>query len=164
MTTDTLPTVGIEKLIANLEASQSYFNKSTSELSEEDSGYKPTEDMMTVAQQVAHTAHSIDWFLDGAVNDEGFDLDFEGSFAKPMGITSLKAAKDWLDESFRRAFNLLRTRPEEFWDSTLPEGPVMGGQPRSNVIAGIVEHTAHHRGALSVYTRTAGKVPPMPYM
>jgi uncharacterized damage-inducible protein DinB len=26
-----------------------------------------------------------------------------------------------------------------------------------------VEHTAHHRGALTVYSRLLGKVPPMPY-
>jgi uncharacterized damage-inducible protein DinB len=27
----------------------------------------------------------------------------------------------------------------------------------------MVEHTAHHRGALTVYSRKLGKVPPMPY-
>jgi len=28
----------------------------------------------------------------------------------------------------------------------------------------MVEHTAHHRGALTVYSRVLGKVPAMPYM
>jgi hypothetical protein len=27
----------------------------------------------------------------------------------------------------------------------------------------MVEHTAHHRGALTAYSRLLGKVPPMPY-
>jgi len=31
------------------------------------------------------------------------------------------------------------------------------------VINAIVDHTAHHRGALSVYARLPGKVPMMPY-
>jgi uncharacterized damage-inducible protein DinB len=40
----------------------------------------------------------------------------------------------------------------------------MGGEPRISILFGILEHTAHHRGALSVYTRLCGKVPLMPYM
>ena len=40
----------------------------------------------------------------------------------------------------------------------------MGGQPVSDVFWGLVDHTAHHRGALTVYARLLGKVPPMPYM
>ncbi|MFP6582212.1 MAG: DinB family protein [Candidatus Hydrogenedentota bacterium] len=41
---------------------------------------------------------------------------------------------------------------------------IMGSVPKHVVLGGIVEHTAHHRGALTVYTRLAGKVPAMPYM
>ena len=47
---------------------------------------------------------------------------------------------------------------------TLPEGPVMGGAPRLAAVSAIVEHTAHHRGALTVYSRLAGYTPNMPYM
>ena len=39
----------------------------------------------------------------------------------------------------------------------------MSGAPRLAVVSGIVDHTAHHRGALSVYCRLLNKVPPMPY-
>jgi uncharacterized damage-inducible protein DinB len=39
----------------------------------------------------------------------------------------------------------------------------MGGQPISDIVWAMVEHTAHHRGALTVYSRQLGKVPPMPY-
>jgi len=39
----------------------------------------------------------------------------------------------------------------------------MGGRPLFEIIGAMVEHTAHHRGALAVYTRLLGKVPPMPY-
>ncbi len=28
---------------------------------------------MTVAQQVAHTAHTLNWFVEGAFRPEGFD-------------------------------------------------------------------------------------------
>ena len=39
----------------------------------------------------------------------------------------------------------------------------MGGQPIGDIVWSIVEHTAHHRGALTVYSRLLGKVPIMPY-
>ena len=34
----------------------------------------------------------------------------------------------------------------------------------SVVVSAITDHTAHHRGALTVYARVSGLVPPMPYM
>jgi uncharacterized damage-inducible protein DinB len=40
----------------------------------------------------------------------------------------------------------------------------MGGAPRLAVFVAIADHTAHHRGALAVYARLNGIVPPMPYM
>ena len=43
-------------------------------------------------------------------------------------------------------------------------GPIMGGAPRMAIISAITDHTAHHRGALTVYARVSGLVPPMPYM
>jgi uncharacterized damage-inducible protein DinB len=39
----------------------------------------------------------------------------------------------------------------------------MGGQPITDIVWAMVEHTAHHRGALTVYSRELGKVPVMPY-
>ena len=58
-------------------ASKDFFDRSTRVLDEADSGFRPQADMMTVAQQVAHTAQTIDWFIEGASRPEGFDLDFE---------------------------------------------------------------------------------------
>ena len=53
---------------------------------------------------------------------------------------------------------------EAAWVEPLPPGPIMGGLPRLAVFGALTDHTAHHRGALSVYARLLGKVPPMPYM
>jgi uncharacterized damage-inducible protein DinB len=46
----------------------------------------------------------------------------------------------------------------------LPPGPVMGGMPRMAIVGAIQDHTAHHRGALTVYSRLCGHTPAMPYM
>ncbi len=48
-------------------------------------------------------------------------------------------------------------------EQPLPQGPIMGGAPRSAVVGAISDHTAHHRGALAVYARLLGKTPKMPY-
>lgn len=144
-------------------SSQEYFERSTRVLVEADSGFRPREGMMTVAQQVAHAAHTINWFIDGVTRPEGFDLDFEKQAIEYIGVTSLAAARQKLQAAYANAVRVVRSlRPEEL-ARPLP-GPIMAGQPVSDVVMGIVEHTAHHRGALTVYSRELGKVPQMPYM
>jgi uncharacterized damage-inducible protein DinB len=144
-------------------ASKEFFDRSTRVLDEADSGFRPQAGMMTVAQQVAHTAQTIDWFIEGASRSEGFDLDFEKAARALGSVTSLAAARQALETAYANAVRFLRSSTPENLAHPLPDGPVMGGQPVSDIVWGIVEHTAHHRGALTVYTRQLGKVPPMPY-
>ncbi len=145
-------------------AGQQFFDRSTSVLEEADSTFRPRDGMMTAAQQVAHTAQTLDWFIQGASRAEGFDLDFERQAADLAAVTSLAAARASLAAAFRNAVAFLRARSPEDLARPLPPGPVMGGQPVANIVWAIIEHTAHHRGALTVYSRLLGKTPPMPYM
>ena len=112
---------------------------------------------------VAHTAQTLDWFIEGASRPEGFDLDFEKHAQVTAGVTSLAAARQMLETAYANAIHFLRSRSPEDLARPLPPGPIMGGQPVSDIVWAMVEHTAHHRGALSVYSRLLGKVPPMPY-
>ncbi len=144
-------------------ASQDFFQRSTSVLEEADSGFRPREGMMTVAQHVGHTAHTIEWFIEGAARPEGFDLDFAKMAAVIDAVTSLDAARKWLATAYANAVQFLRSQSPADLAKPLPPGPVMGGQPISDIVWAMVEHTAHHRGALTVYSRELGKVPPMPY-
>jgi uncharacterized damage-inducible protein DinB len=146
-----------------LVASQDFFERSTRVLDEADSGFRPREGMMTVAQQVAHAAQTLDWFIEGASRPEGFDLDFEKHAKALEAMTSLAAARQMLTAAYANAIQFLRARSAEDLAQPLPPGPVMGGQPISDIVWAMVEHTAHHRGALTVYSREIGKVPPMPY-
>jgi uncharacterized damage-inducible protein DinB len=144
-------------------ASKDFFERSTRVLDEADSGFRPREGMMTVAQQVAHTAHTLDWFIEGVSRPEGFNLDFE-KLAKVLdGVTSLAAARQMLETAFANSVQFLRSRSAQDLSQPLPPGPIMGGQPISDIVWAMVEHTAHHRGALTVYSRQLGKMPPMPY-
>jgi len=149
--------------VKQLLASKEFFERSTRVLDEADSGFRPREGMMTVAQQVWHAAQTLDWFVEGATRSEGFDLDFE-KIAKAVGaVTSLAAARKLFETASANALQFFRSQSPEDLARPLPPGPVMGGQPVSDIVWAMVEHTAHHRGALTVYSRELGKVPPMPY-
>jgi uncharacterized damage-inducible protein DinB len=157
------PTTHIDQFSKELLASQDFFARSTRVLEEADSNFRPQDGMMTAAQQVAHVAMTIDWFIQGASRPEGFDLDFEKAAKEMDKVNSLSAARAMLDASYKRAVEFVSSQTPEQMSAPLPPGPVMGGEPTGDIIWGIVEHTAHHRGALTMYSRLLGKVPPMPY-
>jgi uncharacterized damage-inducible protein DinB len=152
------------ELIHQLHSSQEFFNRSTGVLEESDSAFRPTPAMMTAVQQVTHVAHTITWFMDGALSPKGFDLDFEKAAKEIEAVTSLAAAREMLATAYSSAISRLKTLSSVDLAKPLPPGPVMGGQPTADIFWGIIEHTAHHRGALTVYSRLLGKVPAMPYM
>ena len=150
--------------VQQLQAAKEYFDRSTRCLTEEDSTFAPSEGAMTAAQQVAHVGQTVDWFMEGAFRPEGFDMDFEGMGAEIMKVESLTAAREWLDKSFAAASEKISSTSAEELAVRLPEGPIMGGQPRFTIVGAISDHTSHHRGALTVYSRLRGHTPEMPYM
>lgn len=150
-------------IAGQLKVTKEFFDRSTRALTEEDSNFKAYPDAFTVAQQVAHTAQTIDWFFEGAFRPECFDLDFETAAKEMMAVTSLAAAREMLDKSFAKAIETATSKSAEEWAACLPPNPIMGELPRYVIISSLVDHTAHHRGALTVYTRLLGKIPPMPY-
>lgn len=146
-----------------LEAAREQFRLSSSQLEESVSGYRPAEEMMTVAQHVAHAAQVIDWLREGAFSAEGFDLDFDPQIARVMATTSLREAQRWFEESISHSIEKFGALEDADLLRLLPDGPVMGGLPRLMVPAAIAEHTSHHRGALAVYARMKGIRPSSPY-
>lgn len=147
-----------------LSESKEYFDRSTRVLDESDSAFAPSEGMFTASQQVAHAAQTLEWFFQGAFAAEGFDLDFERMDKQVRATTSLAAARAWMDRACEAAHAAVRAHGEAEWAAPLPAGPIMGGLPRHAILSAVMDHTAHHRGALTVYARLRGKVPAMPYM
>lgn len=147
-----------------LKDTKDYFDRSTRCLEEADSGFAPTEGAMTTAQQVAHAAQTVDWFMEGAFRSEGFDMDFEASAKKILAVESLAAARQWLDRSFAAAIELTESKSGAELMEPIAPGMVMGGAPRVAIYTGIQDHTAHHRGVLTVHSRMCGHTPAMPYM
>lgn len=152
-----------EGLIEQLKSISDFFERSTSCLAEEDSNYSPVDGMFTAAQQMAHAAQTIDWFVEGMFDPSGFDLDFEKHTKAVLACESLESAREWFGAAVEKALNVIGGKTEEELQQSLPDGLVMGGAPRFAVVSAISDHTAHHRGALTVYSRLLGKVPKMPY-
>jgi uncharacterized damage-inducible protein DinB len=139
-----------------------FLDRTLSVFDEEDSGFSPMMDQYTVAQHVAHVAQTIDWFIAGGFG-EGFDLDFAAHDAEVRQYTSLEQAHNWLERAVENAAHTLAEASAEEMMQPLPDGPVLGGEPRAAVVGAICEHTAHHRGALAVYARLLKRKPPIPY-
>ncbi len=146
-----------------LKQSLQYFSRTCSVFQEKDARFAPTPSQFTVAQQVAHVAQTIDWFVEGAFRPQGFDLDFAAHQAAVRRVESLSEAFTWLARSIDAAAADIGRRSEAEMAAPIAAGPIMGGLPRAAIIGAITEHMAHHRGALSVYARLLGYAPPMPY-
>ena len=142
---------------------EKFFNNTISCFEEKDAGFAPKPGMFTVVQHIAHTAHTVHWFMKGAFDPNGFDLDFEKLAKETNHITTLAAAKDWMHKNCLEAEAIIRSKTME--DFRVPiAGKIMGGAPRLAIFEAMADHTAHHRGALSVYARLLGKTPQMPYV
>ena len=153
-----------EMLIQQLRMAKSFFDNSMKCFSEADSGFSPTPEMFTTAQQVAHVAQTIDWFMDGAFKESGFDMNWDAHMAEVKAVVSLKSASDWLNRSIENAVLKIEKSDKSDWHQPIADGPIMGGAPRFVIGGALSDHTAHHRGSLAVYARLLGKIPPMPYV
>lgn len=152
-----------ETMLETITETKEYFERSTRVLEEANSTFAPKDGMFTVSQMVAHVAQTIEWFVQGAFAPGGFDMDFEGMDKKVRAVTSLKAAQEWMGRACASAKKTVEAKSEADWAAPLPQGPIMGGLPRTAIFPAIADHTAHHRGALTVYSRLLNKVPLMPY-
>lgn len=152
-----------EGLKGQILAAAEFFERSTRKLSEEDSNFTPAPGTFTAAQQVAHAAQTIDWFMEGAFDPKGFGMDFETAERKVREVKSLTEARASFRRAVDSALKVIDARSAAEWNAPLPKDTIMGGQPRASIFSGITDHTAHHRGSLVVYTRALGKEPLNPY-
>jgi uncharacterized damage-inducible protein DinB len=153
-----------QQALNELRSAHEFFNRSTRNLTEAQSTFAPADGMMTAAQQMAHVAHTIDWFLEGAFRPEGFDQNWEEHARIVGSYTSIEKARAWFERAVANATTKVTSMTDADLLAPIPDGPIMGGAPRIAIFSAITDHTAHHRGALTVYARLNGIVPPMPYI
>lgn len=151
-----------EGLIEQLKTQEKFFLNTISCLTEEDSGFKPKEEMYTVAQHIGHAAETVTWFLEGAFGEKGFDMNFDGYEERMKKYSSLNACIKEFKENVAKGTKLINEVNEGELVAPIT-AQIMTGAPKLAVVGAIVDHTAHHRGALAVYARLLGKKPQMPY-
>lgn len=151
-----------QEALASIAPIHKFFDRSTRCLGEDDSAFRPREGMLRVAEHVAQVAQVIDWFRVGALEDS-WDMDFEAAVQAVAKVTSLQEARQYLADACDRLKAALEATSEARLAEMLPDNPILPGRPRYHLIEAIVDHTAHHRGALTVYARLLGKTPDMPY-
>ena len=151
-----------EGLIEQLKTQEKFFLNTINCLTESNSSFKPDEEMYTVAQHVGHAAETVDWFLQGAFGERGFEMDFENYDERMKKYTSFDDCVKQFKNAVANGIEKLKEVPDS--ELLVPiEGEIMKGAPKMAVVGGITDHTAHHRGALAVYARLLGKKPQMPY-
>jgi uncharacterized damage-inducible protein DinB len=152
-----------EGLIKELEIQQTFLLNTINCLAEENSDFRPKEKMYTVAQHVGHAAETIDWFIEGAFGDKGFDMNFE-NYEERMKekYNSFDDSVKLLKDATARGIETIKNASDAELMAPIT-GEIMKGAPSLAVVGAITDHTAHHRGALSVYARLLDKTPKMPY-
>ena len=124
--------------------------------------FRPADGMMDVAQQVNHVARTIDWFREGGFGArlDQHRAEFDAGHPAPVNRAAARAARARAYETF---ITLLESRTPEQLMEPLPPNAIMDGAPRVTAVHACNDHTAHHRGVLSVYLRLLGVTPAMVY-
>ena len=132
------------------------------DITPENGEFRPTDESMTAVQQIRHIAGTVRWFREGAFG-KGFDADFEKAAAEVAKPATLDQALKELNETYDDFIAFLESQSAEELAKPMADNPFMGNSPRFVVVTACNEHTAHHRGALTVYLRLVGVTPTMAY-
>ena len=133
------------------------------DLKPEHGGFRPVDEMMTVSQQIKHIALTTRWFYSKALGT-GFDFaSFEEYLEEMKKPITLREALDLLNETYDESISAFEKMTGEEFDEVVKDDPMLGTFRKSDMILYNNEHTAHHRGALSVYLRLKGITPRMIY-
>lgn len=145
-----------------LRSDQHFLDNILADFTEQDADFQPTGEMMNVAQQVHHIAHTIDWFREGAFTGN-YDMDFEAQNTEAAKPRKLSDAKAELAAAYARLCDALAPLSAADMAKPMPDNPILGPAPLWHLVPAVIGHTSHHRGALSVYLRLLGRTPRMVY-
>lgn len=145
-----------------LQSERSFLMKIVAGFKPEEGDFAPVEGMMSVAQQIRHIADTVNWFRRGAFEGE-FNMDFTALEARLREEVALEEAVAELNAAYDGYDAFLRTLESNALGEPMAMNPILGAAPRSAAITAQADHTAHHRGALTVYLRLLGRKPEVIY-
>ncbi|WP_164013052.1 DinB family protein [Pyxidicoccus trucidator] len=174
--------------VQKLRMHREFFHRTLECFRDEDASFRVAPETMTAAGQVLHAAAAIEFFLSGVFGvfegwsamsqrQRGF-VDMSWTQGTNTGIEerstapevqeagrSLKKAAELFDRSMDSASAMFGARTmEELVQVPLPPNPIFPPWfTASHVFEILIDHTAHHRGALAQYARGLGLEPKIPY-
>jgi len=151
-----------EDIVRRVEEARHNFLRVVEPLDESNSSYCPTPDMWTAAEQVFHAGSGINWFREG-IFGAGFAEAHEAHAKDESEAKSLKHAVDHFNGAMDLLIDALNKVDDSVFKEPVPEDAPINGK-KGDVISNILDHTAHHRGALQTYVRLLGKTPNSPYL
>lgn len=141
---------------------QKFFNKVVGQFKPDNAEFRPLPEMYSVVEQIRHTGLTVHWFIEGAYG-AGFNMDFEGFEKAVRQPCTFAEAAAGFDKACDDAVAIIEAGADDALLQPLPENPIFGPVPRVTVLGALSDHTAHHRGSLSVYLRLVGITPRMVY-
>ncbi len=151
-----------QQIVQQMRKEEQFLHNIIDDFSTEQGDFAPAEGMMTVAQQIHHIAYTVDWFREGAFG-AGFNMDFEALEAEVRRPITLQEALGELKATYDAYVASLEPMSEQELMAPMAPNPIFGEAPKVAVLSAQADHTAHHRGALSVYLRLLGITPKMIY-
>lgn len=182
--------MGGNVMAMRLQRHKGFFHRTVSCFEEKDATFRPRDNMLSVAGQIMHVTAAIELTLSGLIhNIERFKdmkpVSRRGPtatwIALDYGFTSL----NWANESNKeipefverptlaaslRAFDETIDMATEMFGGLTPQ-ELMQPLPKTpmpmqnpiQILEMLIDHTAHHRGALAQYARLLGYEPKFPY-
>lgn len=127
--------------------------------SDADMALRPGEGSMSTAEQVAHICASAN-FIRGLLEEEAIAREW---FDRPFDCSAAERAVAALTGMLQEVRAAAAQASLEQWAEIVePFGPEWR-MSRGELAYVMMEHEIHHRGALHVYARVAGKIPPLLY-
>jgi len=160
-----------------------FFSRAVSCLTEEDAAFQPRPDMLSVVGQIHHVTAAVELMLSGIYREFDRFGECERRSRRPGGTwfewgmdwalhanrdleatdRSLAGALQAFDETMDLAYGAFSQLTMAEMLQPLTPNPMQLATPRAVLHSGIIDHTAHHRGALAQYARLLGRDPQIPY-
>lgn len=151
-----------KEVVKLIKTERHYLQNILKDFRPEHGDFKPSEEMRTVGQQIKHIALTTKFYYE-TVFGSGFTMSFEDYKAEMKKPISLEKALKDLDECYNKAESLVGNKTAAELNAPLPDNPMLGEGTLESVIIRNTDHTAHHRGALTVYLRLLGIKPQIIY-
>jgi len=134
------------------ENTQSYLKEMTGKFNKETLSFKPTEEVMTAQEQLAHLCRHMNWVY-GMLSGESVQKDYSS-------VNSVEAFHENQQEVMVRIEKWVKRASESELRKTVFFQPADRKYSKNELLLLLLDHTRDHTGQLVVYLRLNGEEPP----